>query len=158
MNRAVVCFTCRSPACVVACIKIWVILCEWNTGTVKTSTFYSNKWWIKLPVSSQRTEQKCLCVWLHPLRVHFSAFKREKQRALWEYPLTNLKSKLNSEHGWLDDSCQCDKRYYQVGFKLLCWRQPGGVQEGFKDKVWGAVGDVEWLSLKHISCFSQVFM
>lgn len=57
--------------------------------------------------------------------------EEEKQRPLREYPLANLKSKLNSEHGRLDDSCQRDKRYYQVGFGLLCWRQPGGVQQGF---------------------------
>ncbi len=61
----------------------------------------------------------------------------EKQRPLLEYPLANLKSKLNSEHGWLDDSCQCDKRYYQVGFKLLCWKQPGGVHKGSEKTRFG---------------------
>lgn len=108
---------------------------NWNTHNFNTR---GSKRQIKPPVTSQQHEQNsALLSGCIPRGCIFPFSGEEKQRPLWEYPLANLKSKLNSEHGWLDDSCQCDKRYYQVGFKLLCWRQPGGVQKGFEKTRFG---------------------
>lgn len=119
-----------------------------NTQNFNTST---SKWQIKLPVNPLQHVQNSVYAWcliVFPEGVFLSLLffyfflEKEKQRPLWEYPLANLKSKQNREHGWLDDSCQCDKRYYQVGFKLLCWKQPAGVQKGFEKTRFGRSGDV----------------
>lgn len=119
-------------------MSIYKINANRNTHNFNTC---SSKWQIKLPVNPLQHEQNSVYAWLCSLRVYFFFFsQKEKQRALWEYPLANLKSKQNREHGRLDDSCQCDKRYYQVGFKLLCWRQPGGVQKGFEKTRFGSRG------------------